>query len=138
MRFDFARRSKFCNSGLGICTMKDHREADEELKRLQESYDEYMGIYNINSIVAPINPVDNFEGGTMYVVYDVNELKRNGYLKFEVKVQNRPTSTPQPLIIEDTLYINDSTDTYALKAGTYNFDYSLGNFGGYTFYIEKI
>lgn len=62
MRFDFARRSKFCNSGLGICTMKDHREADEELKRLQESYDEYMGIYNINSIVAPINPVDNFEG----------------------------------------------------------------------------
>lgn len=141
LRFDFARRSKFCDSGLEICTMQDKRDSIEEKERRQKEIDDLakkdVGLYQSYSIEAPIDPTDDFEGGIMDVIYDKALLLSTGQLQLDIKLSQAPTSTPVPLKVEETLSITIKSIVFYLPAGDYNYNPSLGTFGGYTVTISN-
>lgn len=62
-------------------------------------------------------------------INDNNELHFEVYLDEEV---NNPDSVI-PLIIDEDIHFKDSEGTvYTIKSGTYNYDISIGEYGGYS------
>lgn len=141
LRFEVARRSKACREGLGICTMQDKRDAIEEEQRRKKELEDLaqndVGLYQSNSIEAPIDPTDDFEGGIMDVIYDKADLLATGQLQLDIKLAQAPTSTPVPLKVEETLSITIDGIVFSLSAGDYNYNPSLGTYGGYTIIISN-
>lgn len=141
LRFDVYRRSKMCKRGFGICTMQDKRDAIEEEAQRQRELEaleqQDLGIYHSYSIVAPIDPTDDFEGGVLDVVYDRNALLATGELQLDIHLAQAPTSTPEPLMVEETLSLNIDGQIFRLQAGNYDYISSMGAFGGYTITISN-
>lgn len=140
LRFDWARKSKKCKKGFGICTMQDKRDVIEEEKRRQELEDlaqNDVGLYQSNSIVAPIDPIDDFEGGVMDVIYDKEELLTTGQLQLDIKLAQAPTSTPTTLMVEESLSVDIEGVTFTLPMGNYEYNSALGTYGGYTITISN-
>lgn len=142
-RFDIARRSRFCRSGFGICTMKDVDDARAEEKRIQEELERLaernLGLHSVNSIVAPIDPVEDFHGGVMYVKYDLQDVMRDGYLQLNIALSAAPTSSPEPFVVEEdiTTELDGIKDKFlVLEKGSYNYDAHIGQYGGYSIRIE--
>lgn len=144
-RFDIARRSRFCRNGFGICTMKDVDDARAEEKRIQEELERLeernLGLHSVNSIVAPIDPVEDFHGGVMYVKYDLQDVMRDGYLQLNIALSAAPTSSPEPLVVEEdiTTELDGIKDKFlVLEKGSYNYDAHIGEYGGYSIRIELL
>ncbi|PJR03017.1 hypothetical protein [Avrilella dinanensis] len=144
-RFDIYRRSRFCRKGFGICTMKDVDDARAEEKRIQEELERLeernLGLHSVNSIVAPIDPVEDFHGGVMYVKYDLRDVMRDGYLQLNIALSEAPTSDPEPLVVEEdiTTELDGIKDKFlVLEKGSYNYDTHIGEYGGYSIRIELL
>lgn len=141
LRFDVYRRSRMCRSGFGICTMKNKRDALEEeaqrRKELEELEQQDLGIYQSYSIVAPIDPTEDFEGGVLDVIYDLNALLEAGKLQLDIHLAEAPTSAPMPLIVEETLSLDIDGQIFTLQADNYEYISSMGVYGGYTITISS-
>lgn len=141
LRFNVARRSQWCESGLGVCTMKDYDEAQEDKaqrdKELEELGQQDYGIYSVNSIEVPIDPVEDLEKGVIDVYYDQSELLATGQLQLDIKLAQAPTSTPAPLMVEESLSVDIEGVTFTLPMGNYEYNSALGTYGGYTITISN-
>lgn len=141
LRFNWARRSQYCESGLGICTMKDYDEAQAEKaqreKELKDLEQKDYGIYSANSIEVPIDPVDDLEKGVVDVLYNKAELLATGQLILDFKLAQAPTSSPGPLVIEENLSVVIEGVTFTLPMKNYEYNPSLGAYGGYTITISN-
>jgi len=139
IRFNLARVSRGCESGFGICSMKRKREIEEEKRRreLEETAQHDVGIYQANSILAPIIPNDDFQGGIMDVIYDENQLINSGTLELDIKLAQAPTTAPAALLVEESLFFDIDGKRFTLAAGNYQYNSRLGSNGGYTITINN-
>lgn len=109
--FDFylGRKSKDCN-GFGVCG---------------------LAAFGIDIIELPTPPKGQHRGSVV-----VNE---KGGIEGEILMDEKPLGDDITFYIEDDIEgVDRNGDVYILKQGSYEYDSTLGEFGGYTIDVVKI
>ncbi len=67
----------------------------------------------------------------------LKEIKNWKQLQLDIKLAQAPTSTPAPLMVEESLSVDIEGVTFTLPMGNYEYNSALGTYGGYTITISN-